>query len=94
MPGLVRKHVIPTIPLNSKVRDRAPKARIRVKNSEKLPAHVPYQMGPKLAQKLKETIDELCKGGLLEPATPDVATKVMLIPKPSQPNGLRLVCDY
>lgn len=68
LPGLVRKHLIPAIPLNSEVRDRAPKARIRVKYSEKLPAHVPSQMGPKLTQKLKETIDELCKGGLLEPA--------------------------
>ena len=94
LPGLVRKHVIPAIPLNSEVRDRAPKARIRLKYSEKLPAHVPSQMGPQLTRKLKETTDELCKGGLLEPATSDVATTVMLIPKPSQPDELRLVCDY
>ena len=94
LPGLVRRHVIPASPLSREVKERAPKACIRVKSRENLPAHVPSQIGPKLARKLKDTIDELCKGGLLEPATSDVATRVMLIPKPNQSDELRLVCDY
>ena len=94
LPGLVRRHVIPAVPQNEAFLERMPRARIRVKDVDHLPTHSPSQMGPKLTKKLKETITELCKGGLLEPATSDTATKVMLIPKPQNPRELRLVCDY
>jgi len=75
LPGLVRRHVVPASPVSREVKERAPKACIRVKSSEKLPTHVPSQIGPKLARKLKDTIDELCKGGLLEPATSEVSMR-------------------
>ena len=53
LPGLVRRHVVPASPVSREVKERAPKACIRVKSSEKLPTHVPSQIRSQVSREIK-----------------------------------------
>jgi len=94
LPGLVRKNVIPAVAVDERLRSRAPRATIVMKDGAKLPQHQPTLMSPRLKAVLKDIMEDLRAGGLVTETTGEIATKVHLIPKPNGSGELRLVCDY
>ena len=88
LPGLVRRYVVPA-------RTSCPfRATIQLKPGSTLPYHTPTLMSSRMVTTLSKTLSDLQAGGLIERSTSEAATRVHLIPKPSNPKELRFVCDY
>jgi len=93
-PGLVRRRVQPAVALDARIRERAPKAEIKMKPDATPPGHQVMRMSQQMRDLLKATIDDLVAEKLLTPSTSPYATRAMLLPKPNGSGEYRFVADY
>ena len=93
-PGLVRRRVQPAVALDARIRERTPKAEIKMKPDATPPGHQVMRMSQQMRDLLKATIDDLVAEKLLTPSTSPYATRAMLLPKPNGSGEYRFVADY
>ena len=94
MAGLVGRTVVTAQPRHASLRERRPKARIKMAEGHDMPRHVLKPVALHMMPVWRKTVDELVKGGLLEKSEAPGATRGMLIPKTGRPHEFRFVSDY
>lgn len=94
MPGLVGRTVVTAQPRHANLRERRPKARIKMVAEHTMPNHALKPVSLSMMPVWKKTVDELVKGGLLEKSEAPGATRGMLLPKTGRPQEFRFVSDY
>ncbi|KAK3236779.1 hypothetical protein CYMTET_53099 [Cymbomonas tetramitiformis] len=85
------------LPMMSKLRrSMEDEARVTLKPDKEggPPFRRPYRMSVEELRQLRERIEQLVEKGYIRPSSSPYAAPCLMVPKPGQPNTLRLVVDY